>query len=228
MKKTRFIILVLAVALMVMGAGYAYWSETLTVSNTVKTGELDLQFDTLPFWIDEEGDYDNESPYWDDYMQISVTPMDNNHKLECVFQDIYPGAGGYINFKITNTGTVPAVLESLTAANISDPALLKDEFNYVIHSLRLYIPKKVTVWGHEFEWIDIVYADFPMYATTFDDFVDKLESKLSQYTLEPFAYFEINGESSGYDIQLPSSVTNDNFEDKTFSFDLLLNFKQTT
>ena len=43
-EKTRFLVLSLAVAIMLMGAGYAYWTETLTISNTVTTGALELDF----------------------------------------------------------------------------------------------------------------------------------------------------------------------------------------
>ena len=39
---TLFIILVIALAL--MGVGYALWSETLTISGTVNTGEVDVEF----------------------------------------------------------------------------------------------------------------------------------------------------------------------------------------
>lgn len=218
MKKSRVLALTLVVAVVLMGAGYAYWSETLTINNTVKTGELDLQFDYPTY----DGDYDDKYPYSDDYMKVDSYFEDEKHKLVFELEDVYPGGGGWLNFKIKNTGTVPAKLTSITPSILSDEANMKDEFNYALHSIKLYYPIKIGQW----EWTYVIPVDFPMYATTFNDFVGKLQSKLSQYTLEPGAYFVINAESGGYDIQLPSTVTSDDFEDETFKFDLLLNFDQ--
>ena len=39
---TIFMILVIALAF--LGVGYALWSETLTISGTVSTGEVDVEF----------------------------------------------------------------------------------------------------------------------------------------------------------------------------------------
>ena len=39
---TLFIVLVIMLAL--LGVGYALWSETLTISGTVSTGEVDVEF----------------------------------------------------------------------------------------------------------------------------------------------------------------------------------------
>jgi len=44
MKKSRFLVLALVLAVMLMGAGYAYWTDTLTINNTVSTGELNVRF----------------------------------------------------------------------------------------------------------------------------------------------------------------------------------------
>lgn len=219
MKKYKFITLAMVLAVMLMGAGYAYWTETLTISSTVTTGELDVQFVPLALLDGSStGDYDNKRPFNKDYMDVSLTPADNNHKLICNFTDIYPGAGGYIKFRVENKGTVPAKLTSLVADNIVDPANLKDEFNYVVHSLRIYTPA--------LGWLIGIPIDAPMYADTLQDLVAKLEAKLATYTLEPGGLIEINGEGSGYDVQLPSNVTNNDFESQTLKFDLMFTFTQ--
>ncbi len=41
---TMFLVLVIALAF--LGVGYAFWSETLTISGTVETGEVDVEFST--------------------------------------------------------------------------------------------------------------------------------------------------------------------------------------
>jgi hypothetical protein len=40
MKRTKFILLALVVALILMGAGYAAWTQTFTINSTVQAGEL--------------------------------------------------------------------------------------------------------------------------------------------------------------------------------------------
>lgn len=237
MKKTKFIAIVLLATVVLMGAGYAYWQEDLTISNTVKTGELDLQF--LPVWFLQSGDYDNISEFpddiwdlaqspWDfdgsDYMDVSVSGGPDNHTLHCNFTNIYPGAGGFISFKIANTGTVPARLTEIISDNVSETTVgLKDEFDYTIHSLILF---RRSI----FEPIRVV--NDPIEATSFNDFVTKLSELMDDYTLEPGSYWELNWgdnyqERCGYNIEMPLGDSVDNtFENDTFSFDLELNFQQ--
>ena len=43
---TMFLMLVIALAL--LGVGYALWSETLTITGTVQTGEVDVEFSQHP------------------------------------------------------------------------------------------------------------------------------------------------------------------------------------
>ena len=44
MGKTKVIALVLLVSIILMGVGYAWWSETVTIPATVTTGELLVEF----------------------------------------------------------------------------------------------------------------------------------------------------------------------------------------
>jgi hypothetical protein len=46
MKKVSFIILALVLAMGVLGVGYAMWSDTFNIAGTVKTGDIDINFDT--------------------------------------------------------------------------------------------------------------------------------------------------------------------------------------
>lgn len=233
MRKYKFIALAMVLAVMLMGAGYAYWTETLTVQGTVSTGDLDLRFDPV---LIESGDYDDEFPYFlRDYMNVSVKPGDDYKSLECKFENIYPGAGGFIRFKIVNVGTVPAQLTELKGVIKSDNANLKDEFDYTIERLRLYVPKDKIVFPLPwplpdieipYEYTDIIWEGNEIRVGTFSEFFSVLEEKLSEYELQPFAYFEINGEGSGYNIELPGTVTNDAFEDQEFVFDINMKFTQ--
>lgn len=104
MKKTRFIALVLAVSLMIMGSGYAYWTETLVVTNKIDTGKLDVNFFDYQSWFYKTPDVlDKDSQY----MKAGIDITDNDNALITVSK-IYPG--GYAEFKFTvkNEGTLPA------------------------------------------------------------------------------------------------------------------------
>ena len=105
MRKYKFIALALVLAVMLMGAGYAYWTETLTISNTVTTGDMDVVF--APANI--AGDYDGRfsigdilEDLWEaiddgDYynfdqaknMEVSLEPSDDFKKLTFNITDMY-------------------------------------------------------------------------------------------------------------------------------------------
>lgn len=240
MKKYKFIALALVFAVMLMGAGYAYWTETLTINSTVSTGDLDVRF--APHVI--HGDYDHNlnldnffKNLWDlvndqkidegKFMDVSVEPSEDSKKLIFTVSDIYPGAGGFLHFALVNTGTVPATLTNIEAntAYADNTEGLADVFDYTIHKLRLV--KTYKLFGIPFQYIDVVNQPIP--CETFEDFVEELTELMSGYTLEPGWSWELNtddvlAEIGGYSIELPSNVVD--FEEGTFKFDLNLNFQQ--
>jgi len=245
MKKTKFLSLVLIVAVMLMGAGYAYWTQELKITNTVKTGDLKVEF--LPLLVEElddgldHGGYDNEWPYDKEYIDVNLNF--SSDKLTVDFKKLYPGSGGYLRFRIGNSGTVPARvtnIEGLLKGSTTTEQL--DKFDYVIQSLVLYTPIKgykpvfTGNWWDPIDWqyyekISIIHhipgvGDLlPIRADTFEQFVQLLEERLSKYTLEPYAFFEINGEGAGYHIELPPSI--EDMENVSgLGFDLNITFQQ--
>jgi len=241
MKRTKLIAAALVIAIMLMGAGYAYWQQDLIINTTVDTGELKLEF--LPLldyeFPDDHGGYDN-ALCEDDYINVDVDV--ESEKISFYIENIYPGSGGYLKFRIANTGTVPARVTGLTpvlSAGTSEEQL--DKFDYVVRSLRLYTPKtgvKFVGWDkskwiwkpifEDFTYEEMIPVDMPIYANAFDDFVNKLRNKLDNYVLEPYAFFEINGEGAGYDIIMPPYINNDDgMQDiQGLGFDLNINFEQ--
>jgi len=55
MKKTRFLVLVLVVSIMLIGAGYAYWNETLKINTYFKAGNLDVNFKWYDISVADDG-----------------------------------------------------------------------------------------------------------------------------------------------------------------------------
>ncbi len=109
MKKTRFLALTLAIAVMLMGAGYAAWTDQLNITNNVSTGHLDVHFvdieDELSLSPYETGSVtysqDNEGGQndWD----TAVTQINN----------VYPGGKFTIKYRMYNNSTMPVKLASL-------------------------------------------------------------------------------------------------------------------
>ena len=106
MKKTRFLAMTLVVAIMMMGAGYAYWSQDLTINNTVDTGVLEVNF-AEPAAIEEE-DLPNQ-PLAD----MSI----NGNKATITFIDVFPGVENLWMFNLQNDGTLKAFVRDFEIAN---------------------------------------------------------------------------------------------------------------
>jgi predicted ribosomally synthesized peptide with SipW-like signal peptide len=106
MKRTRVIALVLCAAIMLMGAGYAYWSDTLTINNTVSTGELNVEFLNTGVIADPTN---VASITW-----ATADVEDEVNNISFTASNLYPGASVGYTTTIANTGTIPAVLKPIT------------------------------------------------------------------------------------------------------------------
>ena len=135
MKKTKFLALTLVVAIMMMGAGYAYWSQVLTVEGTVDTGELNVIFEET-IEVFEEGPYlPNANAY----------PLgEDKHFMRFSFQDAYPGAEGNLHYTLTNIGTIGAYVDDFKIIK-SD---LNDNGQWITDMIRC---NKITIDGYNTE-----------------------------------------------------------------------------
>ena len=104
MKKTKIIALVLCASIMLMGAGYAYWSDTLTINNTVATGELNVRFTDATLTTGETG---TQYLQFGDGVNTNAIVTDKNLNLKV--GNLYPGASYKLNANFENNGTIPAV-----------------------------------------------------------------------------------------------------------------------
>lgn len=115
MKKTRFIALVLVVAMMLIGAGYAAWTDQLFVTTTVRTGNFDMAITDASI---RTGDRDAanyaHNPPWSQYDWThagDVSFTENSAVVE--FKDLYPGGVVHMDMVTKNNGTIPAKLKSV-------------------------------------------------------------------------------------------------------------------
>ncbi len=101
MKKTRFLVLALAVAVMLMGAGYAWWTEQVVIQADVSTGELNVAIDdvsaTADAWISTGS---------------AIGVSNGIDQVKFNFSKLYPGSEGNAVITIKNTGSLQVKVDS--------------------------------------------------------------------------------------------------------------------
>ena len=133
---------VLIIGLAVMAASYAYWTETLSVSGSVSTGNLDAEF-TAAFTDDDEtvnnatldaGDDGKDpkacgpNPARYDYDVAESSAEINSadpHIATITVANSYPDYNTTAWFEIKNTGTIPVKISGVNFANVSDKLEVK-------------------------------------------------------------------------------------------------------
>jgi len=98
MRRSKFLVLTLVVAIMMMGAGYAYWTQELTITNNIDTGELDVVFENPFVEVDT---------YMDKTGTSSAT-VEDPYQLNVQLYDAYPAADITLSFDLANKGTLAA------------------------------------------------------------------------------------------------------------------------
>lgn len=129
--KKRVLALVLVLTMMTMGVAYAAWSQAVTVSGDVATGELKMVMyphEEVEFFFEDNWqivDFDDGTyaaqwlrtsdylTYNDEYTEFGSTRdlKDNyNYSVDIVAEDFYPGSIGLTGFILRNEGTIPTKL----------------------------------------------------------------------------------------------------------------------
>jgi len=107
-KKTRFLAMILVISLMMMGASYAAWTDQIVISNTVSTGELDVEL--LPGGSVSVNDSLNNRTA--EYVVNADTEQDND-LAEVTITNLYPGAEATVTIPVRNIGTIPLKLDTV-------------------------------------------------------------------------------------------------------------------
>lgn len=137
MKKTRILALTLVVAIMMMGAGYAYWTDTLTISNSITTGTFDVDFqaDSDDLVVYQNYNFAAGTGTEEPAGLMGVTTgfgtdgdtldnLNNNDKLTITATNLYPDGAYKVNATILNTSTIPVLFNTagytLSSSNLND------------------------------------------------------------------------------------------------------------
>lgn len=131
MKKARFLALALVVAVMMVGAGYAWWTDSTTIQSTVSTGELnvDVQWASI-----------TNPQYTGGTVTGGLNRNEDPNKIVVNFTDLYPtkydatsATFARIHFSVVNKGTIPVKLDSIDFEQINPLSKAWDYLQTVIH-----------------------------------------------------------------------------------------------
>ncbi|GKU31619.1 SipW-dependent-type signal peptide-containing protein [Clostridium folliculivorans] len=120
MRKIRVLALALILSVILMGAGYAAWTDTTVITNTVRTGTLNVKFDQSNF---------SGIKYPDacaaQYAKASADIVDkDSHTMQVQLNDLYPGSWAAFRVKGINAGTIPAKIDNIDVQFSGDKELL--------------------------------------------------------------------------------------------------------
>jgi predicted ribosomally synthesized peptide with SipW-like signal peptide len=102
MKKGKLIALALAVGITSMGAGYAAWTDTVTIQSTVNTGKLELHLGSFTPSTGVTFNSDNA-----DVAKVLNTSSSNADTATINLDNLYPGATAEFSINIVNDSTIP-------------------------------------------------------------------------------------------------------------------------
>jgi predicted ribosomally synthesized peptide with SipW-like signal peptide len=222
MRKHKILIVALAIAVMLTGAGYAYWSQTITIDNTVNTGNMDVGF-LCP--DDEDWDDGYITGNHSDLVELVVERAADRQSIDFTVNNFYPGAGASLDFVVKNTGTVAAKISQITG-NVTSNQALCDALNYQFTKV-----VRVDVNRH-YSYYDIQDVN----ANNVPDLATGLTNALDDIILQPGDVLILVADnpgnhnddeaSPGYNILMPSTISGTDFENQSCAFSLAINFTQ--
>ena len=116
MKKAIGLFTALILALSMSGIAYAHWSEVLTITGVVETGEVCLEFTDVYVEIDQDKEVASV-----EYDLIDTDGDGSYDKLELDLLNTYPCCWIYIEIDIHNCGSIPVHLTDWGFTSVVDP-----------------------------------------------------------------------------------------------------------
>lgn len=227
MKKSRFLALMLVAAVMLMGAGYAYWTDTLTISNSVSTGHFDVDFkcnsasatyyENYTFPTGAAGLGSGTVETLTGLMQGTGTgPSITTDGLDTGYGDVGSENNDQLTLTVTNMYPDGAYLLEGTIKNLSSIPVKFNEINYTlagdhISNLRDYLKIKVIIAGTETTIIPLT--------TNTGSLTGTLTLPQSEITMQGEVDVDVL-------VYFDKEAPNDTTEGKTFTLNITPEFKQ--
>lgn len=100
MKKIRLLIATLVCVIMLMGVGYAWWTDSVTISGITETGIMDVYFK-------------DASCEFSEYVDAAAACSEDGKEISVSLANLYPGATGTLSATIVNGGSIPVQVASV-------------------------------------------------------------------------------------------------------------------
>ncbi|ERI92102.1 hypothetical protein HMPREF1982_02642 [Clostridiales bacterium oral taxon 876 str. F0540] len=245
MRKFKYVAGVLVLSTVLMGAGYAAWTDKITLSSSVTTGNLNVEF------VKQDFSFNPLQPEFPTIVSGNInylgkcyataTINQDNSKLTTVqISNLYPGATAWTDFKVKNTGTIPAKIKDIDV-----------KFTQTSDALK----RQLIVWGTYviYNSNGIPKYDQPGYSgaflSTLGDFESTISPLLENKVLDKNEFItfditdvpdevkaELQKKLDVYGLTIPSNdncihfilpnIADNSTEDQTAKFDMEINFKQ--
>ena len=133
MKKIKYLVLSMVVAIALVGAGYAAWTDNILINTQVNTGMLDLSYVdiadelVLPEYVTGNVGYAQDQSGDNDWDKAKVT-----------LSNLYPGAKASVMLKIQNNSTIPVKMNAITDVRSENWGLNGVNFAQIGACVRFY------------------------------------------------------------------------------------------
>lgn len=114
MKKTKLLIATLVCAVMLMGVGYAWWTDSITLGADVAAGHMNVIWDNegiLPIY--------GASPWVTKTLDIETAK-----DIKLTFSNLYPGAEAFVDAVASNESTIPVKMSQVSLLTSGSQDLL--------------------------------------------------------------------------------------------------------
>jgi hypothetical protein len=224
MKNSKIVFLSVIVSIFFIVASYAAWNDNLSLTGTVSTGELNVEFMGDSVSSGDDFDSNNESGY------VNCIVETNSNKLINVrMSNLYPGAGALVSARIDNKGTIPALVDNVEVDFLNSNEGLKNNL-YVACGFIHYDEN-----NNE--------KDSKFFISGVTSMQGNLNNLLKNVRLEPGDYLklaipqdkisEVEGKFQGFVDSGKDSIAfyldynaGNEIENKAIAFNLKMNFKQ--
>lgn len=132
MKKSRLMILMLAVTLMLTGAVYAAWSQNVTVKGSINTGMVKIDISeaitsTNMYITDlEDGMRTNRFAWTEEFGDPIENSVDADRVIGLNLIEFFPGSVAIAEFELQNESTMPVTIGILNDPELED--FIVDEY----------------------------------------------------------------------------------------------------
>lgn len=99
MKKVKTLAIVLIVAMMLMGAGYAVWTDLVTIGGNVETGNMNVVIDHVTVGAQGVNQY--------------IKVAEDKKSAEIELAELVPGGSTTFIFKFKNVGNIDAKVDTI-------------------------------------------------------------------------------------------------------------------